>query len=184
MAKKPKGVPVLILKDLAPKEFSLALAKQLMDYRKRYEQGERVVALCALSVCLNNGYLPNPEDHYWMLKELSNAVIELEAGATPNEAFGLAPRRKRVESTLALMRKVEPVLLRLYELHQSDPGKYPLDDNTIAIVAKEFGVSISTIHRIRRRAPLLQDWLASMRVQKAKPETTKSQGAAPKTTKS
>jgi hypothetical protein len=57
--KKPA---VLLIRRWAPKTFGLALARQVMSYRRRYDKGERVYALYALDACLNNGYLPEP----WM----------------------------------------------------------------------------------------------------------------------
>jgi hypothetical protein len=165
---------VLLTRWWAPKAFGLALARQVMSYRKRYDEGERVYVLHALDACLNNGYLPEP----WMLQGLWDAVTALEDGVDPNTAFGLVPPKgvppqgKRAEADRAKRRKLLPIMFRIYDLHGNE-GQ-PLDvSGAFRIVGEEFGHSASTIRRMHDGAPAgLKVWLSGG-VRKATPEDLK-----------
>jgi hypothetical protein len=167
--KKPA---VLLMRWWAPKTFGLALARQVMGYRRRYEkQNERVTVLYALDACLNNGYLPEP----WMLKGLWDAVTALEDGADPNEAFGyVRPKGKHLKVKRTKRRQTLAILFRIYDLHCNE--RQPLDESgAFRIAGDEFGHSASVIRRIHNASPLaLRDWLkwATRRqgIRKAMPE--------------
>jgi hypothetical protein len=104
----------------APKEFGSALARLVASYRKRYEKGERVAALYALDACLNNGYLPGP-DNAWMLKGLWVPVTALHGGADPNEAFGFVwPKGRHVKQDRKKRQDALPIMLRIYDLHHRE----------------------------------------------------------------
>jgi hypothetical protein len=175
---KPAQKPVVILPWVLltrwwapPKAFGLALATQVMSYRKRYDNGERVYVLHALDACLNNGYLPEP----WMLKGLWDAVTALDDGADPNEAFAFAlSKGKHVGSNRKKRQDTFPILFRIYDLHCNEG--LALDESeggAFRTVAKEFPYGTRTIRRIHDGAPEALKCLLSRGVRKATPEDPK-----------
>jgi hypothetical protein len=138
----PQLRTALGLKEPVDPRWFAAADRELVEYHKRYDAGDKSAVLDAIEIM--SCFFPP-----WLREAYMSARMAhlRHAVATLDEAFGVErPRGKHLTGAREREMLRGLIMFRVYCLHRQEGA--PLDDTTFARVADELGTSTTTIRRI------------------------------------
>jgi len=164
LSPEPQARPDLIFAR-QPEALPLVL-RQLQDYHRRYQGGDRAALLLALDLFLECFNAPK-----WIANGFFDAMSDWLAyrAATLDEAFGVQRTGEHIDQHREREALRPLIMLRLAELQQQENA--PIDSGTFARVANEIGKSTSYVSGVYyERASSGWRKLAKLRVKEIEPE--------------